>query len=415
MKIIYIAQYFNLPEEAGAGRHFASATELQKRGHQVTVITGSQNYRTGLIPDRYKGKLITGEQVAGVRVLRTYVYANYRGDDGKINVKKRLLNHLSFMLMAFVAGWQEKADLVLASSTPLFVGIPGWLLGLLKRIPFVFEIRDPWPEAVVALGVFKPESKIARLGQGLANFLYRQADCVVAVTNGFRKQIIQRGIEASKVEVVPHGVDLDIFDHIPKQEALKCQLGLENKFVAIYVGAFGMVNNLQVILKAARRLKAYPQIAFLLIGDGDEKPELLKTREEWKLENLIFLDPISKKTVPAYLGTADVCLLPLRDEPVFHGMVQNKTFDYLAAGSPVIACACGDTRQIIEASGAGVVVAPGDDRGLADAVLNYSRLSRQERERQGQTGRDYVLKNFMRKNIADKLNDILVRVKNEYQ
>ena len=407
MNIIYIAQYFNLPHEAGASRHYAFATELQKKGHRVTVITGSQNYRTGLIPDNYKGRLFTREEIDGVNVIKTYVYANY-----KQNFKKRLLNHFSFMLMAIVAGLMErKIDVVFASSTPLFVGISGWLSGLFRRAPFVFEVRDLWPESAVALGILKNDH-IIKASKALEGFLYKRAEKIIAVTSGIRDGMIKHGVDANKIELITNGVDLDIYDHIQGQKKLRKELGLDGKFVCIYVGAHGMVNNLSVILNAANELKTNNDITFMLIGDGDNKPNLLKMKQDMKIGNVTFVDPLPKAMIPTYLSMADVCLLSLRSEDIFKGMFPNKIFDYLASSTPTIVAAQGESQELIEQAQAGMVVEPDNFKAMSKLILKLYRMPAAERIKMGQNGRDYVLKHYRRSDLADKLSRILHEVVN---
>ena len=272
MKILYISHYF--PPEIAApavrvselSRHWASA------GHNVTVLTGFPNHPTGIVHPDYRTKLrqlVFRERIDGVQVVRTWLWP-------RPNRKAlgRMLNFVSFLLSSSIFGlFLSRPDVVIATSPQLLVGLAGWWLARAKRVAFIFEVRDLWPESLSAVGMGSDQSMLHRVLAKIAGFLYRHSDKIVVVTPAFKDHLVKNWkVPAAKISVVPNGVETELFSPEKANAELKRELGTEGKFVACYIGTMGMAHGLETILEAAMELKStVPQAFFLLVGDGAEK------------------------------------------------------------------------------------------------------------------------------------------------
>jgi glycosyltransferase involved in cell wall biosynthesis len=402
MRILYIAQFFNRPDEAGAGRHYAFAVEWARRGHDVTVVTGQQNYRTGTA--RRQGLRAYAEQVDGVTVLRCYAYTGYRG-----SFSKRYVNFATFTASSVVAGLRTaRPDVVFASSPPLTVGMAGDFVARLRRVPLVLDIRDLWPESVVALGVVRNE-RFLRGAESIARGLYHRASRIVGVTDGIVEGLVRNGVPRSKIVKVTNGVDVGLYDEPPENDRLRETLGLSDAFLCVYVGGMGILHDVGTLVDAAEHL-AGSRVHFLLVGQGDDRPRLERRVAERGLRNVTFHDPVPKERVPGVVASADCAVYSLRDAPFFRGTFPNKNFDYLAAGTPVVLAVEGESAALVRESGAGVVTPPGDGKGLAEGIRRLEALPADERRRMAERGRAFVLRNYRREDLARNLERVLLEV-----
>jgi glycosyltransferase involved in cell wall biosynthesis len=252
-RLLYVTQYYASRDQPGASRHYQHIRSLMQHGYQVTLITSYVKNRLRVIPPQYQGTKIAKEQDDGLTIFKTYAYPNYGRD-----FRTRMLNYLSFMFYAIVAGLKAPpCDLVFASSPSLFVGVAGYLLSRLKRVPFVFEVRDLWPETAVVMGVLR-NPVLIKMASWLARFLYRRAERVIAVTEGIRRGILQQGIPDSKIVLVPNGVDDDLFATLSseKAEQIRYEYGWDGCFVALYAGTLARSDGLDAIVRAATMLTA---------------------------------------------------------------------------------------------------------------------------------------------------------------
>jgi glycosyltransferase involved in cell wall biosynthesis len=393
--ILLIHQAFTALDEPGGTRHHELARYLAAHGHRVTIIASPVSYLTGKartvrIPwvERHTdGELIT--------ILHTYTYpALHR------SFVHRMFSFFSFMLSSFVIGLRIKnVDLVWGTSPPIFQGTTAWALARIKRAPFLFEVRDLWPAFAVAVGVLR-QPLLIRLSEWLEGFLYRHANLVMVNSPGFIEHVRSRG--ARKIELVPNGAETSMFN--PDDDGLQFRQthGLEGKFVALYAGAHGMSNDLDVVLESAKILQPRKDILFILLGDGKEKPSLQARAADESLSNVCFLPPIPKLEMPAALAAADVCIAILKPIEMYKTTYPNKVFDYMAAGRPVVLAIDGVIRQVIEQAGGGIAVRPGDPIGLADAVRKLADDPKMGRE-MGRLGHNYVKAHFDRAVLADRL------------
>lgn len=361
MRIAYVCHYFVPEPAAPAARVHELARAWVRAGHDVSVITTFPNHPMGRIPLAYRGRWWATERLDGIRVLRCWLYAvPNRG------VGRRGLDHLSFMLTALAFGLPRlgKVDLVLASSPTLFSALSAWLIARLRRVPFVLEVRDLWPEAIVGLGLMRP-GPVVRVLEALARFLYRQAALVVLVTEAFADRLAEQGVPRRKLAVVPNGADMRLFSPEVDGACARTAFGLGGRFVVAYIGSHGLSHGLGAVLDAAA---LQPDVTYLLVGDGADRERLLAERDRRGLANVVMRPSVDKAQVPGLYAAADVCLVTLRDVPIFGAFVPSKLFEMLAAGRPIIGAVRGEARDILARSGGALLVEPERGDQLAEAV-----------------------------------------------
>ena len=319
----------------------------------------------------------------------------------------RVFNFLSFMLSSFWVGLRVKdVDLVWGTSPPIFQGITAWALARLKRIPFLFEVRDLWPAFAVAVGVLTNPILI-RASEWLERFLYRRADVVMVNSPGFIEHVSARGTR--QIELVPNGADIRMFDPEKEGQGFRKVHGLGEKFIALYAGAHGMSNDLDILLDTAEKLSDCPEIAIVLLGDGKEKQRLVKRASRMGLENVHFVSSVPKGEMTEALAAADACIAILKPIEMYKTVFPNKVFDYMAAGRPVILAIDGVIREVVESAQGGIIVPPGDAESLSDAIRQLAR-DPQNRQILGQNGRSYIEIHFDRTVVAEKLNTLIERM-----
>jgi glycosyltransferase involved in cell wall biosynthesis len=341
-------------------------------------------------------------ELTGVRVIRAYTYRALHK-----SFVHRIFSFFSFMASSFFAGLGVKnVDLVWGTSPPIFQGVTAWLLARLKRVPFLFEVRDLWPTFAIAVGVLKNPTLI-KMSLWLERFLYRHADLVVVNSPGYVAHVTSRG--ARRVELVPNGADPQMFDPADQGASFRSANRLADKYVVMYAGAHGMSNDLGVVLEAAKLLQGAPdpsEVMITLLGDGKEKPALQKQAAEMGLSNVLFLPPVPKAEMAAALAGADACLAILKPIEEYKTTYPNKVFDYMAAGRPVVLVIDGVIRQVVESAGCGVFVQPGNPAALAQAIRQLAADQAASRQ-MGLAGRKYLDQHFSRSVMAEKLAGIL--------
>jgi glycosyltransferase involved in cell wall biosynthesis len=297
----------------------------------------------------------------------------------------------------------NQVDVVWGTTPPLFQGLSAWLLARLKGVGFLYEVRDLWPKFAVAVGVLR-NPLLIWLSESLERFLYRRADRIVINSPGFRDHVIERGGKA--VELIPNGVDVEMFSNGFESDLLKIEAKPSGKFIVLYAGAHGEANDLGVVLEAASTLVENKEISFVFIGDGKEKLSLIERTLELGLNNVAFYPPVSKGEMPGVLASANICLAILKPIEAFKTTYPNKVFDYMAAGKPVVLAIDGVIRKVVEEAGAGVFVKPGDGIALADAVTELWQ-NPSEVERMGKAGREHVGEHFDRSKQVEALGIVL--------
>jgi glycosyltransferase involved in cell wall biosynthesis len=402
MHILLIHQAFASLDEPGGTRHHELARYLAQHGHRVTIIASQLSYLTG---DAGKRRLRWVERQSGgegITILRAYTYrALHR------SFVHRVLSFISFMVSSFLIGLGVKGvDLVWGTSPPIFQGITAWALARLKRAKFLFEVRDLWPAFAVAVGVLT-NPVLIRASEWLERFLYHRADQLMINSPGFQSHIAQRG--GDPIALVPNGADAAMFDPESRGEGFRRKHGLTGKFVALYAGAHGMSNDLDVVLEAARLVADLPEVQIVLLGDGKEKPRLQRRAAEMGLNNLQFVPPVPKDEISEALAAADVCIAILKPIEMYKTVYPNKVFDYMAAGRPTLLAIDGVIREVVEAAGAGLFVQPGDARALADGLRKLA-ADLDLTGKMGRNGRAYLLAHFDRPRIAKKILELFSRL-----
>ncbi len=405
MKILLVSHYF--PPEIGApqARLSEMAASWAKSGHEVTVLTGMPNHPTGIIPTEYQGAVLREEFIDGYRVVRTWLYAT--PNEGFV---KKTLGHLSFMITSILLGITKvnKPDIVIVSSPTFFSIFSAWVISGIKRANLIVEIRDLWPAIFVELGVLTNKTVIKIL-EVLELYAYRVSDAVVVVTEGFLENLVSRGVPREKITVIRNGVDLDKFKSAPCDLEIKKELGAtKDDIVVLYIGAHGISHGLISIAKTAQLLKDERNIHFVFVGEGAAKKDLVEYVNENDIKNVTFLAGQPRERVPLILGAADICLVPLRDVPLFTSFIPSKIFEYLASEKAVIGSLSGEPAKILSESGA-VVVPPENPEMLAKAIKELSN-SKDLRDTMAKTGRSYVEQNFDRTKLADDYLSLMERV-----
>lgn len=362
MRILFLTDNFPPEVNAPASRTFEHCREWVRLGHAVTVVTGVPNFPAGKIHAGYRNRMFQREIMAGIDVVRVWTYVT--GNEGFL---RRILDYQSFMVSATVASpWLQTPDVVVGTSPQFFTACAASVVSRFKGVPFVFELRDLWPESIKAVGAMK-DSVVIRALERLELHLYRRATRIVSVTRSFRDILTSRGIDPKKIDVVTNGADLARFSPQPRDEALARALGLEGRFVAGYIGTHGMAHALETILDAAERLR-HEGFAFLLLGDGARKEALQSKARSMGLDNVVFVDSVPKQDVPRYWSLLDAAIIHLKKTPLFSTVIPSKLFECMAMGIPVLHGVAGESAEIVTSEEVGLVFEPENAIQLCDEL-----------------------------------------------
>jgi glycosyltransferase involved in cell wall biosynthesis len=412
MHILFLSHYFVPENNAPAARVHGMAKEWARLGHRVTVLTGAPNVPAGVVYEGYRNRLYQEEWIEGIRTARVWTYL--AANRGRV---RRGLNFLSYMAAAGAVGsaLRPSADVVIATSPQFFAGWAGVPVSRAHGAPFVLEIRDIWPDSITAVGALKA-GRVVRALEGLERALYDAADHIVAVGEGYRQNMIRKGVPAAKIDVITNGVDADLFTPRPADVALRQRLGFTSgTFVVTFAGTIGMASGLEVALGAARRLKEQGRddVAFLLIGDGAVRAELEDQARAQGLDNIAFTGLVPRAELPDYLASSDACLVHFRKQELFSTILPSKLFEDAAMEKPILLGFEGDARALLAEADCGIAFEPGNDAELAAAARTLAD-DRAECARLGANGRRYVLEHFERRALAHDYLEILERVRAAY-
>lgn len=405
MKIVFLTQY--CPPEVGApqNRIFEFAVQLKKFGHEVTILTAMPNYPKGEIFDGYKGKLTYREEIEGIKIIRTWIYATK-----KSGFFPRIMNYLSFTKSSVLFGlfMIGKVDVVITESPPLFLGFSGYIISRIKRAKYVFNVSDLWPESAIKLGVLR-SNMLIKLSSWLERFSYRKAHLITGQTMGIVNSIRQRGFGENKVHLITNGIDSELFKHENRSIEIRKEFGIEDKFALCYAGIHGLAQGLETLLKAAELLKEHKDIIFVFIGEGPEKAKLMNMREELALENVVFFPMEPKKMMPGIIASMDVSIIPVKKLDLFKGALPSKMFEALSSETPIILSVEGEAEELIKRADAGLCVEPENHTMMAEAILKLFN-DRDLMRRLGENGRKYVIEHYSRINIAKKFETLLYEI-----
>jgi glycosyltransferase involved in cell wall biosynthesis len=407
--ILFLSHYFVPENNAPAARVHALGREWARLGHRVTVLTCVPNVPAGVAYDGYRNLPYQEEWVDGIRTARVWTYL--AANRGRV---RRGLNFLSYLAAAGAAGplLRPRADVVIATTPQFFAGWAGLPVARAHGAPFVLEVRDIWPDSITAVGALEDGRVVRALGT-LERALYDAADHIVAVGEGYRQNMLGKGVPRGKVDVVTNGVDADLFVPRAPDEALRARLGFApGTFVVTFAGTIGMASGLEVVLGAARRLREQGRddIAFLLVGDGAVRADLEREAAAEGLTSVVFAGLVPRPELPAYLASSDACLVHFRKQELFGTILPSKFFEDAAMERPILLGFEGEARAMLEEADCGIAFEPGDAGALAAAAIRLAD-DRGACARFGTNGRAYVLDHFDRRILARDYLGILERVR----
>jgi glycosyltransferase involved in cell wall biosynthesis len=406
MNILLLHQYYLEEDDHGGSRWNEITKQWVDEGHQIQVIAGMMHYTSREKRTEYKGKWFVKKKQGTVEVMRCHVSESYNS-----NFIGRLWAYFSFVFSSIWAGLfriNGNYDVIIVTSPPLFIGISGYIISLFKRTPYVFEIRDLWPESAIDTGVVTNKF-IIKLAFSLEKFIYKKAILINVLTPAFREALIRKkGIVADKIIFIPNAADFSLSDDLVQSfdvNKFKADNDLVEKFVITYVGAHGVANHLDQILDTAKLLKD-TNVLFLLIGDGMEKPRLIKRANDENILNVRFINPVPKADVFKYILASDMGTSVLKNVETFKSVYSNKTFDYMACKKPILMAIDGVSRDLVEQADAGIFVQPENPEDFAQKITQYL-LNLTEIERQGEKGYCFAKENFDRKILAKKYLNLI--------
>lgn len=397
MRILYVSQYFPPEVNAPAARVHELAREWVRLGHHVSVITGFPHHPLGCKAPHDRGVLSRREALDGIDLIRTYVYAV--PNEGKL---RRMLSYASFMLSAATIGYARTArpDVVVATSPHLLSGLAGYLLARAMGVPFVFEVRDLWPEQLLAIGIGREGSMVVRVLRRLARFLYEHSDHMVTVGDGYAHALRTRHqVPPTKLSVIPNGIDPSLFVPGERMNAVRAAHGWGDRFVVLYLGTHGLSQGLGSVLEVAAQLRDEKDILFAFVGEGADKAALQERACQEGLSNVQFIGQQPKQLVPGYYSACDLGVVALRPAPLFTEVLPSKLFEYLGMEKPVLLNIDGEARRLVERAGCGGYVPWGDAAGMAQMIRNL-RGQRDQLVAMGRSGRRFVLEKYERRVLA---------------
>jgi glycosyltransferase involved in cell wall biosynthesis len=396
MKLLFISQFIARPDQAGQNRIYDFLQRLASHGHEPHVVTCGVHYLTGKIDPELAGHRLADTRWGDVRVTLTYASPDHRR-----SLAARLRSFVSFLWFALRAALRVgRVDAVMVSIQPMFVAPIAWVLARARGVPFILEVRDMWPDVAVELGMLRSRVLIA-LCRVLERFVYRSADHIIVIGPEMKRLVAERGADPARIDVIPQG-----YKPLPPAgrsiEETRSEYGLPDGFIAMYTGSFGVANNdLSMVLDAAARLRDVPELRFVLVGDGNRRNELVERCRREGLDRVHFVPMVPETEIPALLAVADVCIMTLPPGEFWKICFQNKVFNYLGNGRPVVAAVAGDQETLIREADGGIVVPPGDLDAFCSAIValkNDPAL----RRRLGDNARTYVREHLMRDELLER-------------
>lgn len=402
MKILFITDNFTPEVNAPATRTYEHVKEWIKEDDiEVTIITCAPNFPHGKVYEGYKNKLYQKEYIDSIEVIRIWSYIT--SNNGFV---KRILDYVSFGIMAFIIGLFKKHDLIIATSPQFFTTWAAWGISKIRKKPWIFELRDLWPESIKTVGAMK-QGKIIDTLEKIELGLYKSSDIVIAVTDAFKENLISRGIQAEKIEIVTNGSNIEFFKPRKKNDELLTKLNLKDKFIIGYIGTHGMAHSLDFIVNSISKIED-EQIHFLFIGDGAMKKTIINIAKNLKIENITFMDPIKKDDVPKYLGICDISLAPLKKEDNFRTVIPSKIFEASAMQKPTLLGVEGQAQEIIETYNAGLCFEPENETDFIKKVLILKNDT--EKYKEFQKGCKELANEYDRKKLAKKMIEIIKNI-----
>jgi hypothetical protein len=406
MRILFLSHYFFPEGNAPATRVYELCRRWARMGHAVTVVTCAPNVPRGVVYVGYANQLYQREVVEGVEVRR--VWTHLAANEGSV---RRIANYVSFLLTGTLAALAApRPDVLIATSPQFFCGWAGVLASGARRLPFVLEVRDLWPESIVAVGAMRPSLGIRLLGW-LERRMYRAATRIVTVGEGYRRKLAERGVAPERVELVPNGVDLGAFRAGADGSGVRREWGLGGAFVCAYVGTIGMGCGLDVVLRAGRLLRerGRDDIRFLLVGDGAIREGLEREARAAGLTNVVFTGRLDKRRMPEVLAAADACLVHLSRRELFTTVLPSKIFEAAAMARPIVLGVEGFAAQLVASAGAGLCIEPENEEQLVSALLRLADDPALAK-RLGDAGRREIAARHDYDDLAGRYADLLGKI-----
>ena len=362
MKILFITDNFPPEVNAPATRTYEHCKVWVQKGIDVTVITCVPNFPKGKIFDGYKNKIYQKEYIDGIKVIRvwTYIAAN----EGFV---RRTIDYVSFGFSAVIAGIFQKADIIIATSPQFFSAFAGNCISFFKRKPWIFEVRDIWPESIASVGGLNPQSISYKILEFIELRLYKKAKLIIVVTQAFKKRLIERKQDATKIRVFTNGSNLNLFYPRVKNQKLLSELNLKNKIVFAYFGTIGMAHKMDFIVDTFSKVKN-PDFHLLILGEGAKKSEILQQIQDQNIKNISFYDFVTKEEVPDYISVIDFAIVNLRKSITFTTVIPSKIFEFAAMGKPILLGVDGQAREIIETANCGLFYEPENQKDLLEKI-----------------------------------------------
>ena len=400
-RILFLTDNFSPEVNAPATRTYEHAREWVEKGYEVTVITCAPNFPHGKVYEGFENSLVNREEKDGIKVIRVWTYIT--ANEGFL---KRILDYISFAVMAFLAGLWVRTDIIVATSPQFFTAVAGRWLSFFKFKPWIMEVRDLWPESIAAVGAMN-EGRIYKFLEWVELRLYKSAKKIIVVTDTFKRKIAARGIDKSKIEVHKNGVILDLFEPRSKDsELMEANPQFHGKKVFAYIGTHGMAHGLSFILNSLPKLQeSLPQAHFLFIGEGAEKENLLKQVEDLKLKNVTFMPFVPKYEVVRYLSLMDVALVNLKKSDTFKTVIPSKIFEAAALQKPILLGLEGETKGIIESHNAGTCFEPENEE---EFITQCHAILNERSYKDYQKGCEKLAKAFNRKKIALQVLETII-------
>jgi glycosyltransferase involved in cell wall biosynthesis len=367
MHILFLTDNFPPEVNAPASRTFEHCREWVKAGREVTVITCAPNFPNGVVYEGYRNRLWQSEMMDGIRVVRVWSYIT--ANEGFL---RRILDYTSYMAAAVAAApFVKNVDLVIGTSPHFFTACAAYAVSRTKQVPFIFELRDLWPESIKAVGAIRSSFWLRQL-ERIELHLYRKAARIVALTNAFKTRLAARGVDPAKIDIVTNGVDLARFRPQEKDAELAARLSLNGKFVAGYIGTHGMAHGLTTLLDAAALMRGRQggeRFKFLFLGDGARKQTLMEEAKQRGLDNVIFLDSVPKSEVTRHWSLLDASIIHLCKSDLFTTVIPSKLFESMGMGIPVLHGVAGESSEIVKRERVGLVFEPENAEALCDALM----------------------------------------------
>ena len=406
MRLLILSQYYK-PEPIPKPSDLAQG--LKERGHEVTVITGFPSYPNGRLYEGYRLRLLKKETIDGIPVIRTFEYA-YHGR----RAIGRFLNYLTFMLSAPLGlFFAPPFDVIYVWHPPLTVGIAAWMISFIRRVPFVYDVQDIWPEAAVLSGILKPGFVVRCLSR-IEKFVYSRAAHLLVVTQGAKDNLVSKGVRPEKITPMPHWIDEKMFaspDESKRQEVRR-EKRWDGRFVVLFAGNLGLVQGLDTVIECAELCAQEAGALFVFIGDGSNKSLLIDLAKSKGLleRNIQFIERQPMEKMHSFFCAADVLLVHLKHSELSNYVIPSKTMAYLASGKPILMAMAGAAADLVREANAGLVVAPECPSAMAAGVRALAAMTSHALHAFGENGKSYLLNHFAKPVVVPLYESLLLQV-----